>query len=198
MVNNFSIIRSHLNFENEGDFYFIQLICRRKDNPDLDKAQRVVKTYYIYSIEGFDKKMNEIIHLCNYYNARAYIHFTKRNKETIAKHMVQDIVRDYFNGVRDFSHLWETVCGQHCEKPKYWVIDIDKKDGVSIEDQVLLAMSRIDSCSPVGSKIITNIPTKNGMHLITLPFNLSEFNDMYRFCSPPDVHKNNPTILYIP
>jgi hypothetical protein len=80
----------------------------RQDNPELDKAQYVRKTYYIYSLEGFDKKREEIIHLCEYYNARAYIHFTKRNNETISKHMVQDIVRDYFNGVRDhyqYEHL---------------------------------------------------------------------------------------------
>lgn len=198
MINNFDLIRSYLKFENSGDFYFIQLISRRKDNPELDKAQYVRKTYYIYSLEGFDKKREEIIHFCEYYNARAYIHFTKRNNETISKHMVQDIVRDYFNGVRDFSHLWETVCGQHCEKPKTWVIDIDKKDNESIEDQILLATNRINSCMPFGNKIVATIPTKNGVHLITEPFNLLDFKNGYKFETVPDVHKNNPTVLYIP
>jgi hypothetical protein len=39
------------------------------------------------------------------------------------------------------------------------------------------------------------VPTKNGIHLITNPFNLNAF----KFGFPNiDVHKNNPTILYIP
>ena len=38
MINNFDLIRSYLKFENSGDFYFIQLISRRKDNPELDSG----------------------------------------------------------------------------------------------------------------------------------------------------------------
>ena len=43
--------------------------------------------------------------------------------------------------------------------------------------------------------MIAYIPTKNGYHIITKPFNLKQFKDKY---SDIDVHKNNPTILYIP
>ena len=45
------------------------------------------------------------------------------------------------------------------------------------------------------SKIYAYIPTKNGYHIITKPFNLKQFKDKY---PDIDVHKNNPTILYIP
>ena len=41
---------------------------------------------------------------------------------------------------------------------------------------------------------VAEIETKNGWHLITYPFNLQEFKDVV----PHDIHKNNPTILYIP
>lgn len=198
MINNFDLIRSYLKFENSGDFYFIQLISRRKDNPELDKAQYVRKVYNIYSLEGFDQKKEEIIHLCEYYNARAYIHFTKRNNETIAKHMVQDIVRDYFNGVRDFSHLWETVCGQHQEKPKTWVIDIDITNDIILDDYIFLVTKKISECMPFGDKVLATIPTKNGVHLITEPFNVLDFKKSFQFEPAPDVHKNNPTVLYIP
>lgn len=44
-------------------------------------------------------------------------------------------------------------------------------------------------------KIYDYIPTKNGYHIITKPFNLKQFKDKY---PDIDVHKNNPTILYIP
>jgi hypothetical protein len=34
---------------------------------------------------------------------------------------------------------------------------------------------------------------KNGVHLITTPFNLQQFKEEYQDI---DVHKNNPTLLY--
>jgi hypothetical protein len=50
---------------------------------------------------------------------------------------------------------------------------------------------------PVGDKVIAEIPTKNGVHLITRPFNLQEFKET--FDGDWDIiHKNNPTLLYCP
>jgi hypothetical protein len=50
-------------------------------------------------------------------------------------------------------------------------------------------------CEPDGIKFITLIPSKSGFHIIMKPFNLQKFKSEY-----PDVeiHKNNPTNLYIP
>lgn len=44
--------------------------------------------------------------------------------------------------------------------------------------------------------IIAKIPTKNGYHLITRPFDVAKFQD--KFLNYIDLHKNNPTILYVP
>jgi len=56
-------------------------------------------------------------------------------------------------------------------------------------------VSHKGSIAIYNSKIYTQIPTKNGYHIITKPFNLKQFKDKY---PDIDVHKNNPTILYIP
>jgi hypothetical protein len=48
---------------------------------------------------------------------------------------------------------------------------------------------------PIGSKIVSTVPTKSGYHLITLPFNVQKFREKF---PDIDVHRNNPTILYIP
>ena len=50
-------------------------------------------------------------------------------------------------------------------------------------------------CEPIGPKFVGLIPTKNGSHILMKPFNLAKFKEKY-----PDVnvHKNNPTILYVP
>ena len=37
------------------------------------------------------------------------------------------------------------------------------------------------------------LPTANGVHFITKPFDLQRFKEIY---PNTDVHKNNPTLLY--
>ena len=51
----------------------------------------------------------------------------------------------------------------------------------------------INTIEPKGDKILAVIPTLNGVHLITKPFNLQKFKELYPLI---DVHKNNPTLLY--
>jgi hypothetical protein len=85
---------------------------------------------------------------------------------------------------------------------KRWIIDIDEPE----ISPILLAHIEYH-CDPISkfegdhlgfhthfnSKIIATLPTKNGWHVITKPFNLKQFKDKY---PEIDVHKNNPTILY--
>ena len=53
----------------------------------------------------------------------------------------------------------------------------------------------INNIQPEGDKYMTTIPSKSGYHIISKAFNLKFFKDKY-----PDieVHKNNPTNLFIP
>ena len=54
----------------------------------------------------------------------------------------------------------------------------------------------INSLQPIDEdKIIAQIPTKNGVHLITKPFNKSEFSKIHKNI---DIHKTNPTLLFCP
>jgi hypothetical protein len=83
-----------------------------------------------------------------------------------------------------------SVCGLYSEGDKTWVVDIDDT-GSDYNEMLLL----IDSLQPEGGKLVTIVQTKNGLHLITKPFNLQDFRAVY---PDIDVHKNNPTVLYIP
>lgn len=93
----------------------------------------------------------------------------------------------------DFKKIWKswnTCAGElKGEKPR-WVIDIDDKELASIKMSDFLS-----TIEPIGNKIVASIPTKNGFHLITTPFNIKKFKEKY---PDIDVHKNNPTVLYIP
>jgi hypothetical protein len=44
-------------------------------------------------------------------------------------------------------------------------------------------------------KIIANIPTKNGVHLITERFDVKSFSEQY---PEIDIQRKNPTLLYYP
>jgi len=109
----------------------------------------------------------------------------------------------------DFKKIWKSwnTCAEEIkgEEPR-WVVDIDNnpKDNLCEVAWDLIADFIDLECEPHNTvlhnpfrvaKVITNIPTKNGIHLITTPFNLQQFKEKY---PDIDVHKNNPTLLYCP
>jgi hypothetical protein len=83
---------------------------------------------------------------------------------------------------------YESVCGEYgTGKNKSWIVDIDVKD----MKEVNRVSDLINGFEPEVNKFISILETKNGYHLITKPFNISKVD------IPHDIHKNNPTILYI-
>jgi hypothetical protein len=199
MTNNFKQIRELLKFESEDDFYHLQILKRKKENPELGSNSATIKTYYIRSLEYLDKLEDEIINSCNSNNARAYINLNRRSFEKIAFHTLRKVTDIIMN--KDFKSVrnaYDSVCGSYSnEKNKNWIVDIDNKDFEIFEEgfQYELEISRfINTLKPEGDKIITKIETKNGCHLITRPFNVTEFKKLY---PQIDIHKDNPTILYI-
>lgn len=191
MINNIHAINPLLKFDSSDDFYFLQIIKRKKDNPEVGSNSIVIQTYYIRSQDQLEKLMPEIINLCDFHNARACINLNVRSFEKTAFHTMKKISDIIMN--RDFKSVmsaYDSVCGEFgAGKNKSWVIDIDTTDKDFIEE----VERNINNCSPEGMKIISIIPTKNGFHLISSPFDLREFK-----FTEIDIHKNNPTILYVP
>jgi hypothetical protein len=193
MVNNFELIKSILQFRSEDDFYHLQIIKRKKENPEIGSNSYVIKTYYITSESHLEKLFPEIVNLCEFNNARACINLNRRSFERIAFHVLKKVTDQIMN--KDFKSArkaYESVCGEYSADPeKKWIIDIDNFDEIfDREVQMYIA-----SLQPIGAKVIANIPTKHGHHLICSPFRLDEFKQKY---SELDIHKDNPTILYIP
>ena len=194
MINNFEQIKSLLKFENENEFYFLQILQRKKEHPELGKNNRLIKAYYIYSVEKLEKYKDEIIKLCEVFNARAYIHLNRRNSKVVGFEMMELLATNLkCDQVNFLDKLYNSVFGHHhSDKDKTWIIDIDEKDPeflVEIGDVLFnIEPKNID-------KVIDCIPTKNGYHLITKSFNSQKFGEKY---PELDLHKNNPTILYVP
>jgi hypothetical protein len=190
MVNNFKQIKELLEFESEDDFYHLQILKRKKENPELGSNSATIKTYYLKSLEHLDKIENEIINSCNFNNARAYINLNRRSFERIAFHTLRKVTDIIMNkDYKSVKNAYDSVCGSYSnEKNKKWIVDVDGLEPVALH-------SLIDSYQPEGPKVYAKIQTKNGIHLITAPFNLAQFKKHY---PEIDVHKDNPTILFIP
>lgn len=197
MIDNFDIIKGLLKFESPDDFYHLQIIKRKKENPELGSNSYVVKTYYIKSVEYLEKKRNEIINLCEFNNARACINLNRRSFERLAFHMLKKVTDQIMN--KDFKSVrkaYESVCGAYSNEPnKKWIIDIDYKDISEEERGVIFNYIKLLIKETGKDETITIIPTRNGEHWITSPFNLGIFRENYG--GTIDVHKDNPTILYI-
>lgn len=194
MIDNLEKIIPLLSRDNEDEFYMVQIIQRRKDwNANEPNQHRVIKDYYIYSLEQLMKRYEEIRRLCDMFNARAYIRLSRRNARTMAKEMIVELWEAFRND--SFKHLrkiYSTVVWRSKWIDKVWLIDLDEKD---YEWALTFGSLKRFLCNikPVWEKLIEIIPTHNWVHFLTKPFDLKTFKEHY---PTVDVHKNNPTILY--
>jgi hypothetical protein len=194
MVDVFEQIKHLLVFEDKDDFYYLQILQRKKENKELGANSRVIKNYYIKNLGYFEEKYDEIKGLCNIFNARAMLRLNKRSFSKVAFKSLQNIANSMSNGEYEFiQKSYDRACGDgHNDKNKKWIIDID---GEIIENNINEMLSVINEVKPDGEKLIVRLPTKNGIHLIVKPFNTAVFRDKYPNI---DIHKDNPINLYIP
>ena len=193
-MNVFNEIKDLLIFESEDDFYYLQILQRKKENPQLGSNSRVIKNYFINNLEYLEKKMPEIIEICDLFNARAMLRLNKRSYKKVAFKAMINMANSMGNGEFKFTgKSYDRAVGQgHNDKIKKWIIDIDEE-----HDELWWADVRkyINFTQPIGDKIIKKLKTKNGFHLITTHFNLQKFKEEY---PEIDIHKDNPINLYIP
>jgi len=199
-IDNTAKIRSFLSFDKD-DFYFLQIIKRRKDNPDMELGSSVLKNYYINSFEEYDKLMPIIQRQCNFENARAYFRLNKRNYKQLGLKVVnRALVYITSNNYKPLCNVFDTMAGECPSDPiRKWVIDFDDFDPSKIGDSlyahaIYQQLEKLQSQTK-NTPMMEVIPTKNGIHIITRPFNLAEFKKLY-----PDVsvHKDATTLLYCP
>ena len=194
MINVIEQIKSLLVFESVDDFYYLQILQRKKENPQLGSNSRVIKNYYITSLSYLLDRYDEIIKLCEIFNARAMLRLNKRSYSKVAFKTIQNVANSMSNGEFSFvNKSYDRACGQgHNDKNKSWIIDLD---GVITQDYLHNIKSIINKSQPEGEKIIEILPTKNGLHVICKPFDQREFITRYPNI---DIHKDNPINLYIP
>jgi hypothetical protein len=196
MVDNFNKIKNLLNFPNEDVFYFLQLIKRRKENPEMSKSEIVLNCHYITSVEHLDRLEDDIITYCSSFNARAYINLNKRSFKRVGletlKRIAEYITQEDYKAIKKAFNSAAGRCSTDSDKK--WVLDFDYKP-VSV-DWLINLKGYLYGLEPITvHKVITTLPTKNGIHVISRPFNPKQFKIDF---PDVDIHKNNPTILYSP
>jgi hypothetical protein len=201
MINNLELIKPLLNFEKRGDFYMLYVFKRKKDQPENERdnhqSVRTIKTYCIESIDHLDRRWDEIVQMCEMFKARAYIHVQKQNHFDVSLSMMVDLAQRIQNGNHNQKGLFDSVVGQIKTQEKRWIVDVDSTSQ-HIQNMISNIIEMVKPND--GSKIITKIPTKNGVHLITKRFDVMEFNKQIkeRGKEIPDIQKKNPTLLYYP
>ena len=195
-VDNFDLIKKHIYSSDSNEFYMLQIMRRTKDQKGYDgkHKQSIIKTYFISSVEYLDSKRDEIVGLCEMFNARAYINLNKKSYKQVSLKALEILAGKIAHEEYDIRSLFESACGQTgaCDGVKTWIVDFDSKD----LDELDRIKNIIDSIDPKGvSKIVETVPTRHGYHLITRPFNKKAFYEMYN--EKIDIHDNNPTLVFV-
>lgn len=207
MTNNFQLYKDFIieKFANttlstDDSYFVVELMRRGKDNPDMPAANYHFKNYYIRKPEDLDKYENEIKTLCEVLRLRAYASVNVKSFKQVSLDTMAELAKRIANNdYRKTYAVFESCSGSYCySEDKTWVIDLD--DCKMDDKKVKKVYEILDHIKPYDTeKVITQFPTKSGVHLITRPFDIKRFDLVYGGCfndETADIKKNHLTLLY--
>lgn len=199
MIDNFKIVRDQiLDFRSNDDYYFVELIQRRKDFPEGSnvKSQTCVGIYMIKSQDQFDNLEDEIKMICRMHNARAYINPSRKSLKRTTVLLAEQLFGMITQGdCHKLNSRLESAAGL-CKPEgdaKLFVVDLDTKDNVTFQ-KVENILASYD-----GHVVKAVVPTVNGFHFITAPFNCMDFHAAClkaKIDPVPEIKHNSPTLLF--
>jgi hypothetical protein len=194
MIDNLDLVLPFLKFDSPDDFYYLQILQRKKENPQLGSNSRVIRNYYIKSQAYLLDRYDEIKKICDTTNARAMIRLNKRSFEKVGFRALENTAHTMANREYDFlMKSYDRACGLgHNDPINKWIVDLDF---IPNDATLSTIIDFIDNIEPIGRKVIKIIPSKSGLHLISTAFNTEVFRARF---SGIDIQKDNPTNLYIP
>ena len=130
-----------------------------------------------------------MVDICNVTNSRLYMHPARRSKDKVKLEMLSLITENIVSNKHTLDWLYNIACWQKTYNESLRVVDID--NWWPTIDMVAITINNIRPFNTAQFRI----ETKNWWHLITRPFDLNEFKKNH---PDIDVHKNNPTIIFIP
>lgn len=195
-IDNFNVVAPWFdNLSDQGDFYFVQVIQRKKEC-NIGSNNNIIKDYYFFDEKSFLNKKEEIVTLCKTFNARAYFWVNPRNCKQIQYEIIREALEAIECNSKKLFKCVSKAIGQrkNTNYKSKWILDFDTKDWGLINKYLEV----IYRCRPDGVKVNTFIKTVNGIHVITDPFDLEQFKQKVAIAKLDnmDIHKDNPTVLY--
>lgn len=196
-IDNFNAVAPWFdNLSDQGDFFFVQVMQRNKEKNNVSSSGYVIKDYHFFDKETLLSKKEEITTLCKAFNARAYFWINPRNCKEVQYEIIKEALEAIELGTHKLFKCVSRALGRkRCNKYKSkWILDFDTKDWSLINKYLDL----VRKCRPNVNKILYYVPTVNGIHVITLGFDLEQFKQELAIAKLDniDIHKDNPTILY--
>lgn len=195
MVDNFELIKSMFYFNEANNMFFhCQIVQRAKDHKPNKVKEGAINTYLIRSREHLDRLKDEIILLCEHYKARAYINVAAKDFDAVNKAMLAMLANTVCLksiSAMNPARILNRCIGEVKSRAPKWIVDIDD---MSLKEPIL---EWLDNYFNVNDEYLySTIPTVQGCHLITLPFDSLKFSEAF---PNVDVHKNSMgTLLYYP
>lgn len=189
MVDNIKLIRKILKFDKFGEFYYISIMQRNKDGVKVASSHdncRRIRTFYVFSLEEFDKITPFIKEICDKINARCYIELNRKDIFQCQLECIKRLVECIEHGTTKSRTIMDSVVAGAPSKDKLWMIDADgyKSDNVT---------NIIEYINKNKGTHYAIIPTVNGCHIITSRFDPRFFNESFKDC---EIKRNAFTLLY--
>lgn len=204
MVDNFEQIRSILDFGGPDDSIGVTLLLRKKDRRtsfgNKNNSARTIKNYYFYTLEQFDQKEQEIKALCELLGCRAGVYLNKRNDRKMALQMLVHLSESIRSDQYKINGLLDTVRGKHYPTDKIQFIDCDSLE----EYEMVKTILNDPGLRPFNKiKILAEVPTNSGFHVITCRFDQEYFKNKAKEIMPDfdfdqSLQKVNPVAIYYP
>lgn len=168
-----------------------------------NEHQRLLRTYYVDSLEYFDRKIPAIKELCETNKARAYILPQVRNNFECLLSLGEKVLETIRMGnysAKPEHLLRSAYCEYHKSRDKRWILDLDKDSMTeykykvnfggssfsvkewTVDEVMALVRRNLEKCGKDPAQAYV-VPTKSGCHIVTSPFDLqkafSECNLMF-------------------
>jgi hypothetical protein len=199
MIDNSTLIYNEiLEFPHDDCFYFVEVIQRRKENPEMLKHALTLADYYISSHLSFMQKLPEIKAMCDAFNARAYMRVNFRRYTEVALDVnlkVAELLRN--KNYKAVMSVYPSAVGdaKNHDPRKFRLIDLDGEQADKADEYV---RTILDLLAKPHFPAVYKIPTKNGIHIVSEKFDTKKFRNKHNEIANDDIKGDANTILYQP
>lgn len=182
IINNLEELKKLLVFKQNNKnkpeiYYFVQVIQRKKDNPELEIQEIQRYAWWITSLRYLEKSWNRIQKMCEVYNARAYISITPRSLEKFGKQCMFEYSKRVANN--DYSNIQhipkrvalsnETLQSRGVINKPRWILDVDYES-----KEIAKEVSNFISNYTI---VLSTIKTVTGYHIVIESFNFTKLDE---------------------